>query len=520
MRRPSVRAETGSMSVVPPVGAPPPSAPPPRTPEPSPPPPSSPPPQAPPFASPGASRKTLTRSRDSKIFGGVAGGLGEYFSVDPVIVRVALVVVALTTSGMVGLAYLVALFVMPKAPRSTGPVLPLAAEPVRTSRSSLGAIVLIGIGALALLNLMGLNTNDDMLWPLALIGFGVAILWSRRTPSAASQSGPFEAAAASARSGPMGSSFLTPSPVSTPSSNPRPAPKPFQSLVENPIVQRAYERTGPSAFGDPTGGGVYTVTIDPNAPLVPPNVGSRPRSAKRSSYSTMATALFVVLSGVLWLATRTAWDPSPRTVLAGLLFVIGVLTLVGTWFGRPRLLSIGVVLTVALTAVSLAGITGRGPMGDVSTVLNSRALFAKEHFVEVGLLKLDLSKVPSEGDLQTLSAEVAVGELQLLLPDDVELTVDASTRAGSVQIFEEEKMSGLKQRGTFHIVPAEGVKVRQKIYARLRNGIGVITIHRAGETAEASKGRVDRVPTPTAVPKPSTVTPGPVAVATNLERAA
>src|SRR5262249_9184973 len=48
-----------------------------------------------------ARRKLLTRSRRMKVVGGVCGGLGRYFGIDPVIFRVVLGLLALT--GGVGL---------------------------------------------------------------------------------------------------------------------------------------------------------------------------------------------------------------------------------------------------------------------------------------------------------------------------------------------------------------------------------------------------------------------------------
>ena len=58
---------------------------------------------APPPSSPGVRR--LTRSSSDKLIGGVAGGLGRYFGVDPILFRIAFVV--LTFAGGVGvLAYI------------------------------------------------------------------------------------------------------------------------------------------------------------------------------------------------------------------------------------------------------------------------------------------------------------------------------------------------------------------------------------------------------------------------------
>lgn len=59
--------------------------------------------------------KRLYKSRDNKVLCGVCGGLGEYFGVDPVIVRIALVVLCLLGfSGVI--AYIIAVLVIPDQP--------------------------------------------------------------------------------------------------------------------------------------------------------------------------------------------------------------------------------------------------------------------------------------------------------------------------------------------------------------------------------------------------------------------
>ena len=59
--------------------------------------------------------KKLYRSNDNKIIAGVCGGIAEFFSLDPTLVRLGLVVFcALGGSGI--LAYILAAIIMPKAP--------------------------------------------------------------------------------------------------------------------------------------------------------------------------------------------------------------------------------------------------------------------------------------------------------------------------------------------------------------------------------------------------------------------
>jgi phage shock protein C len=58
--------------------------------------------------------KKLYRSRTNRVIAGVCGGLGEYFDIDPVIVRLIALVVSFSGIGIV--AYLIAWLVIPLKP--------------------------------------------------------------------------------------------------------------------------------------------------------------------------------------------------------------------------------------------------------------------------------------------------------------------------------------------------------------------------------------------------------------------
>ncbi len=64
--------------------------------------------------------KTLYRSRTNRIIGGVAAGLGDYLGIDPTVVRLLFVLVAII--GWVApavIVYLVMMFVVPEEPLAT-----------------------------------------------------------------------------------------------------------------------------------------------------------------------------------------------------------------------------------------------------------------------------------------------------------------------------------------------------------------------------------------------------------------
>ncbi len=65
--------------------------------------------------------RKLTRSTSDKVLGGVAGGLAEYFSVDPLVVRIGFVA-SLLFSGAGLLAYLGLMIFVPADTAALTPV--------------------------------------------------------------------------------------------------------------------------------------------------------------------------------------------------------------------------------------------------------------------------------------------------------------------------------------------------------------------------------------------------------------
>ena len=60
-------------------------------------------------------RKRLYRSRDDKVIAGVCGGLGDFFTIDPVWIRVIFLVL-LVASGISLLVYLIMWLIVPNSP--------------------------------------------------------------------------------------------------------------------------------------------------------------------------------------------------------------------------------------------------------------------------------------------------------------------------------------------------------------------------------------------------------------------
>lgn len=157
----------------------------------------------------------LTRTQTDRMIAGVCGGLGHYFGVDPVIVRLIFVVLAITTF-ITPLIYPVLWLIMPEAgslnPPAGGATMPLppnarfdpmtgqplppqgvytppaseqaAAEPGKPrSRNRTLGLVLLGIGGIILVNNVGDALSrifgvdlGGIIFPVLLVGLGIYLL--------------------------------------------------------------------------------------------------------------------------------------------------------------------------------------------------------------------------------------------------------------------------------------------------------------------------------------------------------
>jgi phage shock protein C len=124
-----------------------------------------------------AGPKRLFRSEDDSVIAGVCGGLGKYLDVDPVLIRIAAVI--LVFAGGAGiLLYVIGWIAIPEEPEpGAAPRATAAGEVERTSGAVLLGLVFVVLGLFFLLD----ELWPDFLswrytWPIALIAVGIAIV--------------------------------------------------------------------------------------------------------------------------------------------------------------------------------------------------------------------------------------------------------------------------------------------------------------------------------------------------------
>jgi phage shock protein C len=155
----------------------------------------------------------LYRSVEHRVIGGVAGGLAEYFDIDPVIVRLVFVIVALAGGGGL-LVYLILWIVLPEnnmlkftydqakqessqsEPSSkeettytnsgdsewkgkSGPSFGSSVENGHRERNTgglIGGLVLISLGCIFLVDRFIPNIDFGDLWPVLLVVIGAVLI--------------------------------------------------------------------------------------------------------------------------------------------------------------------------------------------------------------------------------------------------------------------------------------------------------------------------------------------------------
>jgi phage shock protein PspC (stress-responsive transcriptional regulator) len=355
--------------------------------------------------------RRLYRRLDDRVVAGVASGLGEYFDVDPVVFRVAFVVLAFI--GGVGiLAYLAAWFIMPAAPAELSSAYPSARgrppgerliQRLQRSPSLLGILLLVVGGAL-LADQIGV-WRPAVVWGVALIALGVLLF----------------------RRG--GGAGLRPADVQAPPPEPPPPLRPPTPPLEPPALYSS-----------------------------PGHLPPAPRSPReRSSLGVLTLgALFVVLGLFALLQATGAVHLRAVQFPGALLLVVGLGLLAGTWWGRARgLIVVGILLVPAVIVSSIINVPIRGGFGQrdfrpiaAGTVLPAYRLVA-------GQMDIDLRDAASGASELTVRASVVAGQINVTVPSGVPLIVHGHTGAGELDLFG-RTWDGLDVRVDRRFEPAPG----------------------------------------------------------------
>jgi phage shock protein C len=142
----------------------------------------------------------LYRSREDRMLAGVAGGVAELLNIDPSLIRIVWLVVAILTGGIAIVVYIVMAIVVPERPVGLGSgatsapgAAPAGAPPAADGASSAPArpprdpadrtragfvigAVLVVVGVLFLIRELIPALDLGLWWPIAAIGLGILLI--------------------------------------------------------------------------------------------------------------------------------------------------------------------------------------------------------------------------------------------------------------------------------------------------------------------------------------------------------
>jgi phage shock protein PspC (stress-responsive transcriptional regulator) len=441
-----------------------------------------------PFSAPprlGSELRALRRSRSDRVVAGVLGGMGRRLGVDPLLLRIVTVVLAIF-GGVGVLAYAAAWLLIP-AEDDEGSVAEQALGRQDTGSPRTATVALaLGLTLVVLVaggGIVGGDWDGGVLLLLAALGFVVLLRRDDRRPAAEPARGDhpghpptsgidypgYPGYPGYARSS---SSVTVPQDADPTGAATEPATEDDKSAADDEAAATGAAREGtanepatqPAATADPSsavptrwwaedpdwenGQRLDDETWDsyPAPVTAPATPTERPRSALgRITVSVAALAIGIVaVNDATWATVPAA------TYVATALAIVGLGLLVGSWWGRSRgLIALGIVLGLALVP---AVIIGRFDLGSENFTFRPTTLAELPTGTEhrgAGSVLYDLSAVPfTDADRETLDIDQTAGDLTVIVPPAVDVVVEADIGAGEIQAFGNAS-SGLGQERRF-----------------------------------------------------------------------
>lgn len=344
----------------------------------------------------------LRRSSTDRYVGGISGGLGRHFDVDPVLFRVLFVVTAILGVGL--FAYLALWLVVPEEGRERG-ILSL------DDRGRAVAVTVIAIAAGLLLVAGGVNGPDaGIIGPALLVGLVVWLLSRRRDLSAAVAPGPVPSYAP----GTEGMPGDPPASVTDTTT---------ATVAEAPIYAAAPGWAGEAQMSEARMGQTPPAQIPPTQTpprLLPGYVPKPPNPKKRGPVLFgFALAAIVLGLGILGMVDTAGADVSAAAYPALALAISGCMLVLGAFFGRAG----GIILLGLLSVLGLGVSTAAEHITDetLTAAPTSSAQVEDSYYLEAGEVRIDLSQVSDPAALagRTIEVSAEVGDLHVILPHGV-----------------------------------------------------------------------------------------------------
>ena len=380
-------------------------------------------------------RRPLCRSSTDRLIAGVAGGIGAYFGIDAVIVRIAFIV--LTFLGGAGpFLYLIGWLALPQQDSRSVIAKALGGDSPHRLRS-LAAVALIGFGLLVTANLSGALFDAFLdVWSMApylaliLIVAGVAlVLWpgpsGRHRSAPARPSGPQAPRSSTPPSSSPYASPVAPSPPPSPYESPAPpSPSPYESLAPPSPTAAGSEWPDVSPTGSPYPSGAP-------APAPAPK-----RRRGRSMIGSLTVATLLAYTGAaMTLGRLDAIEVDISVFFAVALAVTGAGLLASAFAVAARgLILLGVALCVPVLLLAGSDVRWGTGAGETRVNVADPSELQDEYRHGIGQLIVDLRDLDPERTDHSVDLSLGIGELRVYVPDSVATTAEIAVGAGNSEV--------------------------------------------------------------------------------------
>lgn len=376
---------------------------------------------------PHPSIRRLQRRTDDRVVAGVASGLGDYFNVDPLLIRILLV--ASIVFGGLGIFLYVAAWLLVPDDRSDRSIAERTLGTLSLPGGFLGGVLAV-IGALVVLGIAGAIVTDGgagLAFAVVVVVIGALLL--RR-------------------------------------SDERPAATEPPAVVEAATTDDTAEVTPVAAAAPATPAAPPATPAAPAAPRVrrPPSpLGWYVVGAALVGIGLLATA---DMAGVLF--------PDPDHYFGLAMLVIGVGLVIGAWWGRARaLILVGLVLLPVAWTASLVGVPLEGGLGARRFAPTTSTELPEAYRLVGGELVVDLTEYAGSDASIDLRASVAFGDLRVLLPEGAAAEIDASVGGGMIRLGDGPQLEGT-HLADHHSIGGTG----PTFHLDLDAGIGAVRVDR------------------------------------------
>ena len=206
-----------------------------------------------------------------------------------------------------------------------------------------------------------------------------------------------------------------------------------------------------------------------------------PSPAKHRPPSIFAPAMGVLLAaaGVLALVSAAGVDVRWDLALAVGAIATGVAVAAGAYFRRRTggLVVVGVLLATLAVAVSAIDVELDGPIGDRVYRPVTSGDVHRNYDMSIGDLTVDLSRTALRAGETEIDANIGIGELTVIVPDDVAVDAEASASAGQVTLFGRRE-DGFDTRISEASIPPGATKT---VHIDAHVGLGNVVVARVSE---------------------------------------